>query len=63
MSQTNAQSAKAENALALKLVLAVLIALVAWGASFYTWGVPGLYMPAVAAVPVMYILLVLISRG
>jgi fatty acid desaturase len=46
-----------------RILLAVLIGLVCWGLSIFTWGVPGLYIPALALVPVMYVLLILISRG
>ncbi|THD75629.1 hypothetical protein E7681_04020 [Thalassobius vesicularis] len=45
------------------LLLATLLALVAWGASVFFFGVPGLYIPALALVPVMYVLLIIISRG
>ncbi|MEX0318380.1 MAG: hypothetical protein AB3N21_10535 [Ruegeria sp.] len=34
-----------------------------WGCSILLFGVPGLYIPALAAVPVMFLLLILISRG
>ncbi|MDU8927163.1 hypothetical protein RXV86_07190 [Alisedimentitalea sp. MJ-SS2] len=59
----NAPADKSETSTALKLIITVLVALVAWGLSFFTWGVPGLYIPAVAAVPVMYLLLVIMARG
>ncbi|SMP19851.1 hypothetical protein [Shimia sagamensis] len=41
------------------------IALIAalWGTSIAMFGVPGLYIPAVALVPVVYLALILISRG
>lgn len=45
------------------ILLITLLALVAWGASVFFFGVPGLYIPALALVPVMYILLIVISRG
>lgn len=45
-------------------LLFMAVALIAlWGLSFATWGVPGLYLPAVAAVPVVMILLLTITRG
>lgn len=34
-----------------------------WGASIFLFGLPGLYMPAVAMVPVMFLILLRISRG
>ncbi|CUH83876.1 hypothetical protein [Thalassovita mediterranea] len=43
--------------------LFALIAAVLWGLSIYTFGVPGLYIPALCAVPVLYIMLIVISRG
>lgn len=46
------------------LLLFFAIALMAlWGLSFATFGVPGLYLPAVGAVPVVMILLLVITRG
>lgn len=45
------------------ILLVTLLALVAWGASVFFFGIPGLYIPALAMVPVMYIILILISRG
>jgi len=47
-------------------VIAFLIALVLvalWGLSIFTFGVPGLYIPAVIAVPVVYVLLLIITVG
>jgi len=41
--------------------IALLVSL--WGTSIAMFGIPGLYMPAVALVPVIYLALVLISRG
>lgn len=43
------------------LGLAVFIA--GWATSIALWGIPGLYIPALALVPVMWVLLLLISRG
>ena len=54
---------KAENALATKILLFVLVAVVLWGGAIFMWGVPGLYLPAVALVPVIYLLMILGSRG
>ncbi|MGR3623281.1 hypothetical protein [Pseudophaeobacter sp.] len=41
--------------------LASLVCL--WGCSILLFGIPGLYLPAVALVPVIFILLIAISRG
>lgn len=49
---------KAEN---FAYALATLVSL--WGCSILLFGIPGLYLPALALVPVMFILLVAISRG
>ena len=43
------------------LSLAVFIA--GWGTSIALWGIPGLYIPALALVPVMWVVLLIISRG
>ncbi len=34
-----------------------------WGCSALLFGLPGFYLPAVALVPVMFLILILISRG
>ncbi len=34
-----------------------------WGCSALLFGLPGLYIPAVMMVPVMFLILILISRG
>lgn len=34
-----------------------------WGCSVMLFGIPGLYIPALCLVPVMFTLLILISRG
>lgn len=34
-----------------------------WGCSILLWGLPGLYLPALAMVPVMMLVLILLSRG
>lgn len=45
-------------------IFAVLAAVVvAWGSAIYAYGVPGLYLPALGFVPVMYLLLVVIAKG
>lgn len=45
------------------ILLVVLVALVVWGVSIALWGVPGLYIPALCMVPIVWVLLVMISRG
>ncbi|MCP4817604.1 MAG: hypothetical protein GY883_00330 [Shimia sp.] len=41
----------------------LLLAVVLWGGAIALFGIPGLYIPAVAAVPVIYLLLIIVSRG
>lgn len=45
------------------LWIVLLALLVAWGLAILQWGVLGLYMPAVMAVPIILIVLVWISMG
>lgn len=41
-----------------------LVALISlWAISVATWGLSALYLPAMAAVPAMFVVLILISRG
>jgi hypothetical protein len=56
-------TASDETVLTRKILLTVLAALIGWGLSVAQWGIPGLYIPALAMVPVMYVVLILISRG
>ncbi len=52
-----------EEAAVAPILLTVLVLLAAWGTSVAMWGIPGLYIPALAMVPVMWVVLLLISRG
>lgn len=54
------QTAKSPDNLILLLTLA---AVALWGLSVAVFGIPGLYIPALAAVPVIWGLLLLITRG
>lgn len=45
------------------IFIAVAVFVAFWGASIALFGVPGLYIPALALVPVIYVVLILISRG
>lgn len=45
------------------ILLGVVIFLALWGGSIALWGVPGLYIPALVMVPVIWVALLLISRG
>ncbi len=59
-SQTHSSN---EKALAARLLIATLTCLLLWAAAVLKWGLPALFLPAVAAVPVLLGLLVVISRG
>jgi fatty acid desaturase len=68
LAQTDSQFANVtdrdpDEAAALPILLAVLGLLVAWGVSIALWGIPGLYIPALAMVPVIWVALLVISRG
>lgn len=54
---------KSEDARAAKIMVAILLLLVAWGMAIFVWGVPGLYIPAVALVPVIWIALITMAAG
>lgn len=45
----------------LYFLLVTLVSL--WGISTLTWGIPGFYIPALASVPVVFVVLLLITRG
>lgn len=34
-----------------------------WGGAVLIWGLPGLFLPAVALVPVIFLVLLLVTRG
>ena len=59
---TAAEAAR-ENAIAKRILLILLVAVVAWGGAIWKWGVPGLYIPALASVPVIYLLLIIVAKG
>ena len=62
-STTQPTEPKSDTAQTTKILLTVLGALVAWGLAIFTWGVPGLYLPAVAMVPVIMATLVIVAKG
>jgi len=48
----------------LKMLFAFLFVFVAaWGGAIYLFGVPGLYLPALALVPVVYLFLIVAAKG
>ena len=58
-----AASNKSETRRDALIILATVAGLALWGGSVLLWGVPGLYIPALALVPVIWVLLLMISRG
>ena len=46
-----------------QLLIGTLGAIGAWGIAISLWGLPALFLPAVALAPIMIFILVLISRG
>jgi hypothetical protein len=45
------------------ILMITLFGIILWGLSVAAFGIPGLYIPALAAVPVIWALLILITRG
>ena len=45
------------------LLVAVAVFLALWAASVALFGIPGLYIPALVLVPVIWVVLIVISRG
>ncbi|QFT81570.1 hypothetical protein FIU89_13175 [Roseovarius sp. THAF27] len=52
-----------ETSIAVRILLFLGVLLVAWGGAIVLWGVPGLYLPALALVPVIWLFLLIISRA
>ncbi len=50
-------------ALVVPIMIGLVLFLALWGTSIALWGIPGLYIPAVMMVPVIWVGLLLISRG
>jgi hypothetical protein len=61
---THAQTnAKAHGMTERRILRFTLFGVILWGLSVAAFGIPGLYVPALAAVPVIWTLLLLITRG
>lgn len=60
---TDTEKDRADRKAANILLAGALAFLAAWAGSVAIWGIPGLYIPALILVPVVYILMVLGSRG
>jgi hypothetical protein len=52
-----------DDALVAPILLSVAVFVAGWATSVAIWGIPGLYIPALALVPVIWVLLLMISRG
>lgn len=52
-----------DSAAAGPILLTLAIFLGGWATSIALWGIPGLYIPALALVPVIWVVLLIISRG
>lgn len=52
-----------ETATVLRILLSVAVFVAGWATSVALWGIPGLYIPALALVPVAWVMLIMISRG
>lgn len=63
VSTTRQTQEQRDTAVAVRIMVTILVLLLAWGVSFATWGLPGLYLPAVGLVPVIWGVLLLITRG
>ncbi|WP_296761812.1 hypothetical protein [Sediminimonas sp.] len=57
------QDRKSENRRDAMIILATVAGLALWGGAVALWGIPGLYIPALALVPVIWILLLMVTRG
>ncbi|MBY5989383.1 hypothetical protein [Roseovarius atlanticus] len=52
-----------ETSIVVRILLFLSVLLAAWGGAVVLWGVPGLYLPALALVPVIWLFLLIISRA
>jgi hypothetical protein len=52
-----------ETAIVLRILLSLAVFVAGWATSVALWGIPGLYIPALALVPVVWVFLLIISRG
>jgi len=59
----HAQAQENEERTVAFILLGLLLVLAAWAAAVVTWGLPGLYIPAVAMVPVCMLTIVRITLG
>jgi hypothetical protein len=62
-STDEAPTKRGEALRAAKIIAIVLVLLAGWAGSVVLWGVPGLYIPALVTVPVIWGVLLLFVRG
>ncbi|MFV1529434.1 MULTISPECIES: hypothetical protein [unclassified Phaeobacter] len=55
--------ADGHNSGATKALLAILLYVLLWGLAVAIWGLPALFLPAVAKTGIMFVVLVMITRG
>lgn len=60
---TDTDTEKSDRKAEALLLVGVLLFIAAWAGSVVIWGIPGLYIPAVILVPVIYVVMVWGSRG
>jgi hypothetical protein len=63
LTPTPAVPVKAEKSPDRMILMITLLGIVLWGLSVAAFGIPGLYIPALIAVPVIWTLLMIITRG
>lgn len=61
--ETSPRKGLSETMLTLLILLVVVVLLGLWAASTVIWGIPGLYIPALALVLVSWVALIVISFG
>lgn len=60
---TDTDTEKSDRKAEALVLVGVLLFIAAWAGSVVIWGIPGLYIPAVILVPVIYVVMVWGSRG
>ncbi|WP_428511437.1 hypothetical protein [Roseovarius sp.] len=60
---THPAEGSSETSIAVRILLFLGVLLAAWVGAIVIWGVPGLYLPALALVPVIWLFLLIISRA
>ncbi len=63
LTYTQSRPERSEAAEVAMTILTVAVLVAAWATAVVIWGLPGLYIPAVAMVPVMFAALIYIAWG